>query len=97
MHCLHLLGQFCVNKLHLLNVGGMIPIADVRLFLLLIHYLWKGDQDAMIRCMAEEWGRCIHSCWDRLQFWGPTHVCTCLKHPTSIACAARLLANLPSS
>ena len=79
MHCPHLLGQFCVNKLHLLNVGGMIPIADVRLFLLLIHYLWKGDQDATIRCMAEEWGRWMRSFWERHQFRWPAHFCVCTK------------------
>ena len=46
--CLHLLGQLRVDELCLLIVRGISPIADGRLFLLLVHSLWKGNEDAML-------------------------------------------------
>ena len=51
--CLHLLGQLRINELCLLIGRDIIPIADGRLFLLLVHYSWKGYQDAMLRCMTD--------------------------------------------
>ena len=53
MPCLHLLSQIRVNELRLLIVGGISPIADVRLFLLLVHSSWKGDEDTALCCMAD--------------------------------------------
>ena len=51
--CLHLLSQIHVNELCLLIGGGVSHIEDGRLFLPIVHSSWKGDQDAMLRCMEE--------------------------------------------
>ena len=48
----NLLVQLRVNELCLLIGRGISPIAVGCLFLLLVHYSWKGDQDAVLRCMA---------------------------------------------
>ena len=47
--CLHLFVQLRVNELHLLIGEDVSPIANDRLFLLLIHFSWKGDRDAVLR------------------------------------------------
>ena len=51
--CLNLLSQLRVNEIRLLICGSVSLIADGRLFLLLVYSSWKGDQDAMLRYMAE--------------------------------------------
>ena len=50
--CLHLLGHLHVNELHLLLGGGVTPIADGLLFILVIHYSLKDDWDDVLHCMA---------------------------------------------
>ena len=53
MPCLHLLVQIRFNELHLIIGGDISPTKNGRLFLLLVHFLWKEDWDAMLRYMAD--------------------------------------------
>ena len=78
---LQLIGQLRVNKLCLLAVVGVSSIADGRVYLIFVHYLWRGDRYSMLSCMSEEWGIRIRSYCERLQFWGTAHFCACLKKP----------------
>ena len=59
--CLQLIGKIRVNELRLFNGGGVISIADGRLFTLLVHSSCRGDRDAVLRFSAEEWGRWMRS------------------------------------
>ena len=52
--CLQLFVQLRINELHLLIGEDVSPIANGRLFLLLIHSSWKGDWDAVLCCCMEE-------------------------------------------
>ena len=69
MPYLHLIGHLRLNKIHVLSGGGVSSIADGRVSLLFLHSLWKGGMDSVLRCMVEEWGRWMRSCWKCIQLW----------------------------
>ena len=53
MPCLHLLAQICVNEIYLLIGKVISTIAGGSLFLLIVLVSWKGNQDVILRCMAD--------------------------------------------
>ena len=52
--CLQLFVKLRDNELHLLIGEDVSTIANVRLFLLLIHSSWKGDRDVVLCCCMAE-------------------------------------------